>query len=65
MALDTVKQAKKRANCFATLLQNDLNSDVACFTTHEANLPCKKSAFIFSVERAVKVMFRHYISVKS
>ena len=25
---------KKRATCFATLLQNELNSDVARFTTH-------------------------------
>ena len=24
-----VKQAQKRANCFATLLQNEMNSDVA------------------------------------
>ena len=24
----------KRATCFATLLQNELNSDVAPFTTH-------------------------------
>ena len=30
---------------FATLLQNDLNSDVARFTytTHESNLSCNKS----------------------
>ena len=26
---------KKRATCFATLLQNELNSDFAPFTTHE------------------------------
>ena len=25
---------KKRAACFATLLQNELNSDIARFTTH-------------------------------
>ena len=25
---------KRRANCLATLLQNELNSDVARFTTH-------------------------------
>ena len=25
---------KKRATCFATLLKNELNSDVARFTTH-------------------------------
>ena len=25
---------KKRATCFARLLQNELNSDFACFTTH-------------------------------
>ena len=25
---------KKRATCFATVLQNELNSDVARFTTH-------------------------------
>ena len=49
MVLDTVKQAINRANCFAILLQNELNSDVARFTTHESNLSCNKSAFIFSV----------------
>ena len=31
---DTVKRAKKRATCFVTLLQNELKSDVARFTTH-------------------------------
>ena len=30
---------KKRAICFATWLQNELNGDVARFTTHE-NKPC-------------------------
>ena len=25
---------KKRATCFATLLQNELDSDIARFTTH-------------------------------
>ena len=30
---------KKRSICFATWLQNELNSDVARFTTHE-NKPC-------------------------
>ena len=25
---------KKRLACFATLLQNELNSDIASFTTH-------------------------------
>ena len=30
---------EKRAICFATWLQNELNSDVARFTTHE-NKPC-------------------------
>ena len=30
---------KNRATCFATLLQNELKSDVARFTTHEKN-PC-------------------------
>ena len=29
---------KKLAICFKTLLQNELNSDVARFTTHEKNL---------------------------
>ena len=28
---------KKRATCFATLLQNELNSDFALLTTHEKN----------------------------
>ena len=27
-----------RATCFATLLQNELNSDVVRFTTYEKNL---------------------------
>ena len=31
----------KRATCFATLPQNELNSDVAYFTTHEINLARK------------------------
>ena len=31
---DTVKRAKKRATCLVTLLQNELKSDVARFTTH-------------------------------
>ena len=34
---------KKRATCFATLLQNKLNSHVERFTTHESNLSCNKS----------------------
>ena len=37
---------KKRATCFATLLQNELNSDVARFTTREiklCNLSCCKT----------------------
>ena len=36
---------KKRATCFATLLQNELNSDVARFTIREiklCNLSCCK-----------------------
>ena len=32
------QQQKKRATCFATLLQNELISKVACFTTHKTNL---------------------------
>ena len=36
---------KKRATLFAIVLQNELNSDVALFTTHELNLSCSKSAF--------------------
>ena len=35
----TIKQeTKKHATCFATLLQNELNSDVARFTTNKKNL---------------------------
>ena len=29
-----VKGPQKRATCFSTFLQNELNNDVACFTTH-------------------------------
>ena len=29
-----VKGPQNRATCFATFLQNELNNDVACFTTH-------------------------------
>ena len=29
-----VKTGKKDATCFATLLQNEFNGNVACFTTH-------------------------------
>ena len=34
---------QKRSTCFAPLLQKELNSDVARFTTHESNLSCNKS----------------------
>ena len=34
---------QKRTTCFATLLQNKLNSHVERFTTHESNLSCNKS----------------------
>ena len=34
---------EKRATCFATLLQNKLNSHVERFTTHESNRSCNKS----------------------
>ena len=40
------RAARKRATCFATLLPNELNSDVARFTTHEkkpCNLLCCKT----------------------
>ena len=35
----TVTRAKKRTTCFATLLQNELNSDAARFTTDNFFLP--------------------------
>ena len=38
---------EKRATCFATLLQNELNSDVARFTTHVRT--CKVASFFFFV----------------
>ena len=34
---------QKRASCFATLMQNELNCDVERFTTYESNLYCNKS----------------------
>ena len=34
----------KTDNERATLLQNEFNSDIARFTTHESNLSCNKSA---------------------
>ena len=34
LALNEKTRNKKCATCFATLLQNELNSDVAHFTTH-------------------------------
>ena len=34
---------QKLATCFETLLQNELNTHVARFTTHESNLSCNKS----------------------
>jgi len=34
LAATTEKTAEKRATCFATLLQNELESDIARFTTH-------------------------------
>ena len=55
MALDTVKQAKKRANCFATLLQIELHSDVARFTTHESNLSCKNQLLFLAWKEPSKL----------
>ena len=34
---------QRRASCFATLVQNESNCDVAHFTTYESNLSCNKS----------------------
>ena len=34
---------QRRASCFATLMQNESNCDVAHFTTYESNLSCNKS----------------------
>ena len=34
---------QKRGFCFITLLQNELNTDVARLTAQESNLPCNKS----------------------
>ena len=36
---------QQRATCFATLLQDELNSDAARFTTRESNLSCNDSGF--------------------
>ena len=41
---------KKCTTCFATLLQTELNSDVACFTKHE-----KKNFARFFVTRQVRM----------
>ena len=38
------QRQQKRATCFGLLLQNQLKSDVAHFTTHESNLSWNKSA---------------------
>ena len=37
------KTGKKDATCFATLLQNEFNGNVACFTTHWLKLSFNKS----------------------
>ena len=34
---------QRRPSCFATLVQNESNCDVAHFTTYESNLSCNKS----------------------
>ena len=34
---------QRRASCFATLMQDESNCDVAHFTTYESNLSCDKS----------------------
>ena len=34
---------QRRASCFATLMQDESNCDVAHFTTYESNLSCNKS----------------------
>ena len=49
---------KKRATCFATLLRNELNSDVTRFTTlikPVNNLICCKTGFIWVVKRATSL----------
>ena len=40
----SINRQQKRARYFATLLQNELNGDVARFTTHQSNLFRNKSA---------------------
>ena len=44
---------EKRATCFATLLQNKLDSHVERFTTHESNLSCNK---IWVLEHATSLL---------
>ena len=40
----TVKTGNKNVRVvFATMLQNELDSDIACFTTLDSNLSCNKS----------------------
>ena len=65
----TIKQeTKKHATCFATLLQNELNSDVARFTTNKKNLATlftarqfrtwieKRTILLFNVAQQVHVL---------
>ena len=54
----TIKLVKHRATCFATLLRNELNSDVTRFTTHvETHLVTNEVSNVFAwvVKRATSL----------
>ena len=57
---------KKRATCLATLLQNELNSDVARFTEHIKpvnKLICCKTDLMWLVKRATSLFKLFYSNV--
>ena len=52
------KMGKKNVTYFATLLHNELNSNVACFTTHAkkpCNLICCKTRLLWGLKRATSL----------
>ena len=48
-----LRRSQKRGACFATLLQNESDSDVVRFTNHVQNLSCNKSVFKLREHRLV------------
>ena len=68
MLQENGQKKKKRVTCFAKLLQNDLISNVACFTTHKTNLATlfvARQLRTWVVKRATslsQLVLQHYVA---